>query len=1126
MNNFHIGITGVRPGEYLIGVGKQTKGAIIQVEDAMFPPLQAYIEESADSLHVRIRDLLTWGFFGKMNAEDKFHWIVENCKNSDLYLSDIPCKIRFLSLGDSEFSKSIKLSEENIQLLSTGNWLSMATVYKMFPVTSSARRHTLIFRPSNWCLYNPDAHVSYSTFINLLTGQFETAIPAGMQCYKAEIKLQNKTIYFGVCDEAPQRVLDRFIDPEVEAITSWFTPSLYKSLIQKCIRVRPEYVEIDGKRIDVEKVLISGFVLLLRHPGAFVPNLNAFVNGAESAFKRLGVSLMEDSTCSFTAINCLFAAALATREGYFPSIAFVNKCIDWALEGLSSSYFEYETKPVKLDSSKTEDIWCCAMIETLGSFESDINMIKHIIKHKFTSTASSMPRPRIMPLWHCLDQHSITEIVHYYMGPEKSAKNIVQHIWIRGTGINSRVKPFNVDANVADAQRRLWIAKTAKKTRILANTGKMFHGYMDIDASWMAGLTGPMNIKMGRSELISFYDPENVDKVITIRKPSRDGELLIDDAMKLNAALQVTKERAEKPMHIKSDILNFNCDVYYRNGDFFCVSRNSADSFMWKDFCKSAFSLPIIVYDKPTHVYDFDDLIDIAYNTNGAGVVADAFDLITEYIGRHDNSFLMRLGMYIRAIKSEIAIHKISKDGSGTYLMSDDNDSLIYQFLIYLCVIMPGVIETDSSLKFKIKYFPYWNLVRKHIFDIIQSAKQYEWTAIPHGDRPLWENQRESVCNVLDRINDGKRGNMIWMDVGLGKTLIVLTVIETLIKEHKMPKYCVFSITPSSEENICRQIQMMGFTVNKLDPRMRTLNNTVRPNCINIVMHDHMDDLHQVLKAAASDTMFLFDEVHYMFANTKRTSIALELAKTCNIFIAMTGTLIKNKDIVKDHIIDWLSQVVDFEINAENYMIGVASLVSGKKELPIKQNRLQIEVPLLDANYYNYVDAKFGGKSAQVDYARAASICFDSIYHGIVRRVLEHREMKHGCIFVVAKDKAMQRRLHDELASNGLRCFSVASGNSISITSDYNPDGIEVVITTIRLDTGYDVTSAKYMITAPYPSNEATRTQLIGRIVRISQKSPEVFIETLHCGILSYTLNHHETARIIAKSLAGMQKNM
>jgi superfamily II DNA or RNA helicase len=287
-----------------------------------------------------------------------------------------------------------------------------------------------------------------------------------------------------------------------------------------------------------------------------------------------------------------------------------------------------------------------------------------------------------------------------------------------------------------------------------------------------------------------------------------------------------------------------------------------------------------------------------------------------------------------------------------------------------------------------------------------------------------------------------------------------------------------------------------------------------------------MDDMHGLLKSYAANSFFLFDEVHYMFGDSKRSSVALELAKTCNLFVAMSGTLVRNKDIARDNIIEWLGQVVDFEINAENYMIGVASLIAFKKELPIKQNRVEVEVPVLDDAYYDYVDASFGGRSSVVNYHKAATICFESVYYGIVERVKEHRRQNHGCIFVVAKDKSMQQRLYDELSSLGFKCFAVSSGNSISITSASNPHNIEVVIATPKQETGYDVTAAKYMITAPYPSNEASRTQLVGRIVRLSQESPEVFIEIVHCGILTYSMRYHEIARMIAKSLSGMQRDI
>lgn len=1149
MSDFCIGHSGVRSGEYLMGIGSQSKDVMIQVrfpgENSMFPVCSSFFKASDPKMRdmfIMARDLLNWGFFASMSVEERIKWIQSNSTDSDVYLSDVPCELRFISLGNSEFSQGDKISEENRQLLMSGEWVPMSDVYAMFPAASGrGKRHSLIFRPSNWVLVDPNASVEYSGYLNLLTGQYSLEKPLGLECYKAEINFvfdkkmasSRRRAYIGICDEKPDRNLSHFVNPLVKEQVHWFTPAVFKSLIQKCIRVRPEEVQfLSGQLLAVEDVLISAFILLVTHPGGFVPNLNTFVKGAESAFKRLGVSLIEDSICSLEALNCLFGAALAVRcGGYVPSLAFVQRCIQWALAGLQKNYYQYATKniisEVAYKNLSTEAKVCCDLIGSLGSFETDINMIHDVLVHNRVILGPPA-RPPFMHIYHCLDQHSIPDIVHFYVGPVQGSSAIVQLIWKEGTGINSRKVPFRVNPDVESAQRLLWIAKSPviKAERKLSSD--FYQASLDIDSSWIAGLIGPMPLKIGAAELLTFFDPENIDKVISIRRPSRDGELVLSNELRNQAASQVQKERYSSPLRVQSSLLGVDMNVYYRQGDFECHFANGEVS-SWNEFCKSQFRLPYLE-EEEVDSNDFSAIVQMAYAySSEKGIMKGALLAIESYIQRHNLHFLMRLGMYLRSIKSIVSVYKVNRDGSGTYLMGDVNDSAIFRFFLYLSVIIPGVIEATSNLQFRIKFFPFWQKVRQIVFDMIEKVQFKSWSCVPQNKRILWENQKEAVNSILDRIASGKRGNMLWMDVGLGKTLIVLSIIEELIKEQRMPRFCVFAITPSSEENIVQQIKLMGLSVNRLDGRVLKkdfINGNLRENCVNLVYHDHLDNLHQKLKAVSSESFYLFDEVHFMFSNSKRTSVALELAKTCNLFIAMTGTLIKNKDIVKDNIIEWLGQVVDFEVTSSNYMIGVASLISGKKSLPILVTREEIEVPLLDNSYYDFVDSRFGGNSGHVNYYEAAKICFESIYHGIIQRVQYHKQLGHGCIFIVAKDKHMQSRLHNQLSSLGFKCFSIASGNSISITSASNPQGYDIVIATIRFDTGYDVTAAKYMITAPYPSNEATRTQLVGRIVRLSQAAPEVFVETLHCGILSYTLNHHEAARAIARSLSGLQKEM
>lgn len=1143
MSKFCCGISGVRSYNCLEGIGKQTKGARFQIEfyaenASLFPPSKQMLDETdIRDLQLYVRDQLDWGIFKELSVKERVAKIQDEAVLKELYLSDLPCRVKFLDLGESEFNGE-KISEENRQRLMSGDWIEMSEVYAMFPVTSRARRHTLIFRPSNWAIYNPEAAVNYELYINLLTGEYLKAAPLDLHCFKAEFTSSNgRKIYIGVCDEPACRDLDGFVSPDLKEETSWFTPSIYKSLMQKCIRVRPAVVAsmTEGKVYPVESVLISSFIILLRHPGAFVPNLNAFVNGAESALKRLGVSLIEDSVCSLEAASCLFAAALATRNGYFPSFNFVQRCIAWAVNGLGSQYMKYDSHSVftSVASLSENERRCCSFLEALGSFEGDINMV-----YSAFSLKCIMPElhvaPQVMPIYHCLDQHSICEIAHLHMEHAKAdSATIFSCIWKKGTGLNSRKVAFCVDEHVAKAQKWLWILKTRNSGRVIQYSLKedaVFQGMLNLDRSWIAGLIGPMPLKFGFQELISFYDPENIDKVVSIRRPSRDSDVYLDEETRNKAALRAISDHSKVPIVVKAPLLNLHFECLYRSGDFACRNVVTGESFQWNKYCQSSFEMPLLRdFVLPS---TFEDVVAIAASVHPGqeGVYEDALPCIEKYVRKEDKAFLMRLGMYLRPVKSEIIINKLSRDGKGAYLMVASEDSLIFRFLLFVCCVAPGVLSFEpASIRFKVKFFPFWNLIRNMVLSMIEASPQHDWSVIPENKRQLKDNQVGAIESIMDRIAAGKRGHLLWMDVGLGKTQIVLSIVENLIKEKKMPRYCIFVITPSSEENICNQIAAMGLKAHKLDPRKGNKHQCVvncKDNCVNIVFHDHMDDLHDRLKDLSSEAFFLFDEVHYMFGNSKRSSVALELAKVCNMFIAMTGTLVRNKDIQKDHIIDWLGQVVDFEITPANYMIGVASLVSGRRELPIKQNRLEIEVPVLNPVYYDHVDSHFGGRASKVDYHQAALFCFDSVFHGIKERVLYHRRLGHGCLFVVAKDKAMQKKLHDDLSALGMKCFSVASDNSISIQSDNNPEGYDVVIATPKLETGYDVTAAKYMITAPYPSNEASRVQLVGRIVRLSQKAPEVFIEVIHCGILSYSMKHHEVARLVSKSLSGMQKEV
>jgi hypothetical protein len=77
------------------------------------------------------------------------------------------------------------------------------------------------------------------------------------------------------------------MNEKVRKATKWFTLAMYKSLLQKCIRVRPISVTLgNGELVDTIEVVKTCFLKLLLSPGSFIPDLQMFVSGVLSNNRR------------------------------------------------------------------------------------------------------------------------------------------------------------------------------------------------------------------------------------------------------------------------------------------------------------------------------------------------------------------------------------------------------------------------------------------------------------------------------------------------------------------------------------------------------------------------------------------------------------------------------------------------------------------------------------------------------------------------------------------------------------------------------------------------------------------------------------------------------------------------
>jgi len=131
---------------------------------------------------------------------------------------------------------------------------------------------------------------------------------------------------------------------------------------------------------------------------------------------------------------------------------------------------------------------------------------------------------------------------------------------------------------------------------------------------------------------------------------------------------------------------------------------------------------------------------------------------------------------------------------------------------------------------------------------------------------------------------------------------------------------------------------------------------------------------------------------------------------------------------------------------------------------------------------------------------------------------------------LVAKDSKHQEELYQALLSRKVvpkeDVYLLGSGDSIFLTDaaveEGKIHGYQVVIVPQRKAEGYTLTYLSAMVTSVYPSNNATRTQLRGRINRISQKRDTIIYRTVHAGLLTNLMESHNSAKNLAIALRGL----
>ena len=853
--------------------------------------------------------------------------------------------------------------------------------------------------------------------------------------------------------------------------------------------------------------------------------------------------------------------------GYNRDISYT---VDYHGEVLKEPYVLKTDQNILKDSS--------AILDELKSFKTDLGLARGWARDYPTmKTTNAKYQPKVMHLNHCIDQHWAPAVVYFFdpkvvLETESNDTNestpfgpLLGNIFSYVTGTNPRWPRNNIHYG-PDFEERPFVQETRKAQelfrvalqspqKVRKSKGSTTLDY-ELPTSWLAGLVGVMTIKVKGAVTIVTMKADDPLELVVAREPrARRGKASYKTLTpeQEEEAIMIAKDRLQKGVAMNQatvpDVSLEGCKVYLieTEDEPYYEIRKSGVKRSWDE--ARFVSINLSIHKKMkwgmkkalTHI--------------GDGVENGYKESIKELINETDKKTVRRALIYISTASSNIEMHHVSRDGGGTGKSVNLYDVPAYQLLLRISVIAPGALRPveGKPASFTVPNGPLLWTIRKIILarteDKISEKDIKGWNGSLFEDtRKQFDYQEETVNDMIKNNDEGLKGQFLWLPVGTGKTNIVLTYLAHLKEIKQLPKYIIYTLPPESVMSIIEEIRMFGVKVNVMIPLKNItakrkpfdkMKVSVTKGCepkmyhINLILHDHLRYCSGELPKYAGDSIIIFDEVHLFLNQSLRTGMGMNLSHLSRAFISFTGTpVIDNKT---EKLISWLEQIVPFEVNKRNFWVAANNMIAKKITTGIKTESEDVLAPFTDSEqmrYQKFVPPAMGGSNTNPsakDWMKAADICYESCDRKMI--LLTKSLLKKGRgVMIVAKDTKHQNKLKEmvlgktKLTNNDI--FLIQKDKSIFLTDESvakkkTPD-YKVVIVTKRKAQGYTLTRLNVMLTSVYPSNNATREQLAGRINRLGQNVQPLLYKTVHIGLLTTIMENHNSAKSLSAALQAM----
>lgn len=540
-----------------------------------------------------------------------------------------------------------------------------------------------------------------------------------------------------------------------------------------------------------------------------------------------------------------------------------------------------------------------------------------------------------------------------------------------------------------------------------------------------------------------------------------------------------------------------------------------------------------------------------------------------------------------------VTIPKISREGKGVDEALSGLEVAGYQLCVHLSELFPDALWPSATIPFGFDTacVPFRHTMCERLLAAAPgSGSAVQW--------PAWRSEltltpyQSAALTDMRVAWEKKFASFLWMLVGQGKTLTVLTYLHQTAATDKV----VWALPKTAIASVAQQIRDVGWpcvllckskgTAKTRQKSLRTkcpglditTDAELRPRHVTLVEHDMLRDLVDALAPQMTQVAFVFDEVHKAMAGTtKRTAVALRLAKLSKQLVALTGTPIVTKEA--HGLREWLKLCVPFPVSGTNFWVAANSMVThlntgkivvveredeaphtaeqtayfnenfpkrspwnGNTETPTEEAWRDMQrvslgiadeyiVELAADMFRNHPDDDWQQDHARV-LARQDANDFDESEElaAFSKRPVVVAANRHHAVALVGKLLGQGVGAQHILSVGGaaaseLLAWGVDHAPTVHLTEaavrkgDQKP--YRVVVAPIQFCEGYSLTWMTHMISGVYPSNQASRSQMRGRIARLdAQRKHKTYITVL-AGVTRVTYRHQEAAKQMERALGN-----